>query len=109
MNIARRLKWWGRAVTPPLLFLSLVGYFLWQADRGPHGLRAYAERQRDLVAARAELGRAEGDLAGWERRVTGMRNSRLDPDALDERSRAMLNLSQPDDVIVPYGNGQKLF
>jgi cell division protein FtsB len=109
MNITRRLKWWGKAVTPPLLFLSLVSYFLWQATQGEHGLRAYALRQKDLIGAQAELARTEADLAGWDRRVAAMRSNHLDPDALDERSRAMLNLSQPNDIVVPYGNGQKLF
>ncbi len=109
MNITRRLKWWARAITPPLLFLSLVGYFLWQATQGEHGLTAYALRQQDLVAAQAEYARAETDLAGWERRVAAMRTGRLDPDALDERSRAMLNLSEPNDIIIPYPTGQRLF
>ncbi len=109
MNITRRLKWWAKATMPPLLFLSLVGYFLWQATQGERGLTSYALRQQDLVAAQAELSRAELDLAGWERRVAAMRTSRLDPDALDERSRAMLNLSDPADIIVPYGTGQRLF
>ena len=109
MNITRKLKWWARAAMPPLLFLSLVGYFLWQATQGERGLESYAVRQRDLVAAQAELLRAEQDVAGWERRVAGLRSSRIDRDALDERSRAMLNLSEPNDVIILYGSGGRLF
>jgi hypothetical protein len=38
-----------------------------------------------------------------------LRTGRLDPDALDERARAMLNLSNPNDIILLYGNGKKLF
>jgi cell division protein FtsB len=92
-----------------LVFLSLVGYFLWQATQGDRGLDALAQRQQDLKAAQAELARAEADLAAWDRRVAALRTSRLDPDALDERARAMLNLSDPNDIIVPYGSGQRLF
>jgi cell division protein FtsB len=92
-----------------LVFLALVGYFLWEAQHGDHGLDALAQRQQDLKAAQAELGRAEADLAAWDRRVAALRTSRLDPDALDERARAMLNLSDPGDIIVPYGTGQRLF
>jgi len=109
MTIARALKRRARAAVPPLVFLSLVGYFLWQATQGDHGLDALSQRQQDLKAAQAELTRAEADLLAWERRVAALRTSRLDPDALDERARAMLNLSDPNDIIVPYGSGQKLF
>jgi cell division protein FtsB len=105
----RALKRRARAAVPPMVFLSLVGYFLWQATQGDHGLAALAKRQQDLKAAQAELGRAEVDLAAWDRRVAALRTSRLDPDALDERARAMLNLSDPNDIIVPYGGGQRLF
>jgi cell division protein FtsB len=109
MSIARALKRRARAAVPPLIFLSLVAYFLWSATQGERGLRASLQRQQDLAAARAELVRAEGDLAAWERRVASLRTSRLDRDALDERSRAMLNLSDPGDIVVPYGNGEKLY
>lgn len=109
MVIMRALKRRARAAVPPMVFLSLVGYFLWQATQGDHGLSALAKRQQDLKAAQAELVRAEADLAAWDRRVAALRTSRLDPDALDERARAMLNLSDPNDIIVPYGSGQRLF
>ena len=79
------------------------------ATPSERGLRAYASRLEDLKAAQADLARAEGDLAIWERRVAGLRPNHLDPDALDERSRAMLNLSDPADVVVPYGQGKRLY
>ncbi len=105
MEIKRRTK----AAIPPLVLMSLVAYFLWQAQQGERGLHADAERREALKLAQAELSRAEADLAAWERRVAALRASRLDRDMLDERARAMLNLSDPADVIVPYGQGQRLF
>ncbi len=99
----------ARAAVPPLVFLLLVAYFLWQARQGERGLEAYERRQGELKEAQAELSRTELDLAGWERRVGGLRSNRLDLDALDERVRAMLNLSDPNDVIILYGDGKKLF
>jgi cell division protein FtsB len=101
-GMARAIKRKVRAAVPPLLFLLLVAYFLWNATQGDRGLRAYTQREADLRAAQT-------DLAGWERRVGALRTSRLDPDALDERARAMLNLSDPADIVVPYPPGQKLF
>jgi cell division protein FtsB len=109
MSVLQGLKRRAKAAIPPLVFLALVGYFLWQATQGQHGLDAYAQRQQDLQAAQADLARAQAEVAGWERRVDGLHTTHLDPDALDERARAMLNLSDPSDIIVPYPNGQKLF
>lgn len=108
MTFGRLLRRKLRAAVPPMLFLSLVAYFAWNASQGDRGLEAAARRQDDLRAALADQARAEQELAVWERRVAGLQ-SRLDTDALDERSRAMLNLSDPNDVIVPYDKGQKLF
>jgi cell division protein FtsB len=109
MSFARSLNRRGRAAVPPLVFLLLVAYFLWQATQGEHGLKAYAQRLQDLKGAQAELDQAQAEQAAWERRVASLRTGRLDPDALDERARAMLNLSDPNDIILLYGTGQKLF
>ena len=101
MSIARALKRQLRAAVAPSVFLLLFGYFAWSATQGERGLKAGAQRRDDLVAALSEQSRAEQDLAAWERRVASLRTSRLDVDALDERVRAMLSLSDPDDIVVP--------
>lgn len=109
MSFARELKRRARDSVAPLIFASLVGYFCWNATQGELGLKAYALRQEDLVAAQANLSRAQTELAAWERRVGALRGAHLDPDALDERSRAMLNLADPADIVIPYGADGKLF
>lgn len=104
-DIKRRL----RAVVAPLIFLSLVGYFGWNAVQGNRGLVAYAQRQELLAQAQADQARAQAERDAWERRVAGLRARHIDADALDERSRAMLNLADPSDIIVPYGTSDRLF
>ncbi len=109
MTGSRALKRRLRGAIAPVVFLSLVGYFGWHATQGDHGLKAAAQRQDLLKFARADLAKAERDRDGWERRVAGLRNSHLDPDTLDERARAMLNLADPADIVVLYGPKEKLF
>ena len=109
MSIGREIRRRAKAGIPPLVFLLLIAYFVWNVTQGDRGLRAYATRQQDLRAAQADLIRAETELSIWERRVAGLRSQHLDPDALDERARAMLNLSDPSDVVVPYGQGKRLY
>jgi cell division protein FtsB len=108
MAIGRMVRRKARAAVAPAVFLALAGYFMWSANQGDRGLEAYAQRQNELTIVQAEHARTLAEIAVWERRVTALR-SRLDTDALDERARAMLNLSDPADVIVQYDKGQKLF
>lgn len=105
----RKLKRAGRALVAPLLFLSLTGYFSWQVTQGDRGLRAYAVRTEQARIARAELARIEAERDLWERKVASLRLTRLDPDVLEERARAMLNVVDPADIVVPYAQGKRLF
>ena len=102
-SIRRRLK----ACVAPLIFLSMFAYFMSNARQGDRGWQAQAQRLADLAAAQAQVARAQAELQLWERRVAGLRAAHLDPDALDERTRAMLNLSEPADLIIQ--SGKKLF
>ncbi len=109
MSIGREIKRRVGSAAPPLVFLFLTGYFAWNATQGDHGLQAYAQRETMLRTAQAEFTAADAARETWERRVAGLRTSRLDSDTLDERARAMLNLADPADIVLPYGRGKKLF
>lgn len=105
----RRIRAVLRAMVAPTVFLALVGYFGWNATQGERGLQSYALRQTQLVTVQAELHRVELERDVLERRVAGLRTQRLDPDTLDERARAMLNIAEPSDVVVMYGAGKRLY
>lgn len=109
MQLGREVKRRLKAVAAPVLFLSLAGYFGWNVVQGNRGLVAAAERQELLAQAKADLARFSAERDAWERRVGSLRVRQLDADALDERSRAMLNLADPADVIVSYGSSDRLF
>ena len=98
-----------KSLVLPVLFLSVSGYFAWHAVHGDRGLLARDKRQADIVAARAELGRAEAERDAMERRVVGLRGERLDRDQLDERARSLLNMVGKDEIIVPYGPERRLY
>lgn len=109
MELGRGMRRRLRAAVAPALFLSLVAYCGWNAVQGDHGLQAFAGRQEQLKALQAELARTQAEQQVWERRVAGLRVQRLDPDMLDERARAMLNVADPGDVVMLYGPGRRLF
>jgi cell division protein FtsB len=93
----------------PALFFAITGYFGWNATKGDRGLVANAQRQELLRQVLAEQDTARSERDGWETRVSGLRARHLDPDTLDERARAMLNLADPTEVIVKLGPQDKLF
>ena len=109
MPLGREVKRRAKATVAPLIFLSLVGYFGWSATQGNHGLVAYAQRQELLAQAQADQARVLAERDAWERRVAGLRARHIDADTLDERARAMLNLAEPSDIIVPYATSDRLF
>jgi cell division protein FtsB len=89
-----------RAFIFPLMALGVGGYFGYHLQIGEHGLKARA----DLESRKEVL---EGELAGLdvvkqrlERDVALLRPESLDPDMLDERARALLNLAHPDDLVM---------
>lgn len=98
-----------KGVLVPAVFLAVSGYFAWHAVHGERGLMARDKRQADIVAARAELSKAEADRDAMERRVAGLRGDRLDRDQLEERARSLLNMVGRDEVIVPYGPERRLY
>ncbi len=84
----------------PLLACGAAGSFGYHFQTGDHGLKARAdlERRKDVLAGElAGLREVKGRL---ERDVALLRPESLDPDMLDERARAILNLAHPDDLIV---------
>lgn len=109
MSLGRELKRRGRIMIAPAVFLAITGYFGWNATQGDRGLVAFAQRQDLLRQVVADQAAAKAERDGWETRVSGLRARHLDPDTLDERSRAMLNLAEPTDVIVKLGPQEKLF
>jgi cell division protein FtsB len=109
MAIAASAKRKLRAAVPPLIFIGLTAYFAWNATSGDRGLKAYAARQEMLRMAQADLARDEAERDAWDRRLAGLRNAHLDRDTLDERARAMLNLTDPADIVVPYPAKDRLF
>jgi cell division protein FtsB len=93
----------------PTIFLAITAYFGWNATQGDRGLKAFAQRQDLLRQVVADENAAKAERDGWETRVNGLRARHLDPDTLDERARAMLNLAEPSEVIVKLSAQEKLY
>jgi cell division protein FtsB len=109
MSLGGDLKRRARIMIAPTVFLAITCYFGWNATQGDRGLVAHAQRQTLLHQVVDDQIAAKAERDGWETRVSGLRARHLDPDTLDERARAMLNLAEPNEVIVKLGPQEKLF
>jgi cell division protein FtsB len=84
----------------PLACLGLLGYFGYHLFVGDHGLESRARLQVQVKSLEGELNGLRAVRAKLDRDVGLMRADRLDPDMLDERARAILNFSHPNDIVI---------
>jgi len=89
-----------RVVFAPLVAVALISYFSYHLINGDRGLLAY----RDLTQALAQAERIKSatgtERAILERRVSLLRPESLDLDMLEERSRVILDLAAPGDIVL---------
>ena len=85
----------------PLFFAVVFGYLAYHVMHGDRGVFAYIHMKQEIVRAEEALAETDATRDAWERRVALLRRASLDPDMLDERARAMLNVAKPDEVVVP--------
>ena len=75
-----------------------IGYFAANAFTGNHGLRAQQDLEQQLTAMKGDLMQLKAERAVWERRVSLLRADRIDPDMLDERTRALIGYADLRDL-----------
>jgi cell division protein FtsB len=98
-----------KSAAMPAFLLGLTAISAWQATQGDHGLIMRERRKTELAQAEANLAAAKAERDNWQRKVAGLTPSHLDKDALDQRSRELLNLADPNEIVVQYGSKDKLF
>jgi cell division protein FtsB len=78
----------------------VIAYFGVHAFTGARGLKARQAIEQQSAELTAEIARLKADREVWQRRVALLRSDKLDPDMLDERSRALLDYADPRDAIL---------
>ena len=100
MIVMRELRRRARHVVGPLLGMTLTGYFAYNLVAGDRGFIAWMRLSRQLAAERTNLEQLRAERAALDLKVANLRPDHLDPDLLDERVRAVLNLVSPDEVVI---------
>lgn len=98
--VIRETRKRARHVVGPVLAITVIGYFLYHAVQGERGVVAYAALSEQARMADLRLARLHAERLEIEHSVTLLRPDSLDLDMLEERTRAVLNLVDDDDVLV---------
>ena len=95
-DIRRRIK----QVAPQFLSACVMLYFLYHAVQGDRGFLAWLRLTQDLEQAKLTAVEVGSQRERLEERVGRLQPEHLDPDLLDERARALLNLGRPDEFVI---------
>jgi cell division protein FtsB len=90
----------ARQLTGPLIVAALVAYLGYHAVQGERGLVAWLRLSQQVEQTRAALALSRAEEYRLAHRVALLRPDGLDPDMLEERARAVLNLAHPNDLVI---------
>ena len=100
MVTRRRLRTVMNALALYTIAALLIGYFGVNAYTGNHGLRARQDLDREIAQLTDELARLKAERTAWQRKVSLLKPESIDRDMLDERARALLQYTDPRDLIL---------
>src|ERR1700730_14235300 len=100
MSVFRPLRRRVHFILGPMVGIALTGYFAYHLVEGERGFKAWLRLNREIRTATANLEAVRAQRAAVDLRVSNLRPEHVDPDLLDERIRATLNLVSPDDVVI---------
>ena len=102
MIVMRVLRKRAGLILGPVIGIALTGYFAYNLVEGDRGLKAWFRLNREIRTATADLESTRAQRAALDLKVSNLRPEHIDPDLLDERIRATLNLVSPDDIVVMH-------
>lgn len=89
-----------RHVMGPLLGLTAVVYFAYHTVEGDRGVLAWMRLKIQLSDAESQLAKVSSERQELDHRVQLLRPDHLDPDMLEERARAMLNMGHDGEKVI---------
>jgi len=102
MIVMRVLRKRAGVILGPVIGIALTGYFAYNLVEGDRGLKAWFRLNQEIRTATADLEAIRAQRAALDLKVSNLRPEHIDPDLLDERIRATLNLVSPDDIVIMH-------
>jgi cell division protein FtsB len=97
-RLKRPAIWRGLLVT--LLLLAFQGYLGFNVIGGQFGIEGQKRMRADIEDLKAQSATLQVEINSYQHKASLFASASLDPDILSEKARALLQMAQPDDLIV---------
>lgn len=97
-RLKRPALWRSLLVT--LLLLAFLGYLGFNVIGGQFGIQSQKQMRADIETLKAQSATLQAEIDSYRHKASLFAAASLDPDILSEKARALLQMAQPDDLIV---------
>lgn len=95
----KRPSFWRQLLAAAGL-VAFQGYLGFSVVSGQFGIQSQAQMHADIEELKAQSAALQAEIDSYRHRVALFAPTRLDPDIVSERARALLSMAQPDDIVV---------
>jgi cell division protein FtsB len=95
----KRPSFWRQLALAGLL-IAFQGYLGFNVLSGQFGIESQRQIQAEIGELKAQSAALQAEIDAYRHRVALFTPQRLDPDIVSEQARALLSVSQADDLIV---------
>jgi len=95
----KRPAFW-RHVALALGLVAFQGYLGYSVVTGQFGIESQDVLEVEINELGAKSGALQAEIDSFRHRIDLFQTTRMDPDLVSERARALLSMAQPDDIVV---------
>lgn len=95
----KRPAFW-RHVAVALGLIAFQGYLGYSVVIGQFGIESQDALEAEIDELSAKSGALQAEIDSYRHRIDLFQTTKLDPDLVSERARALLSMAQADDIVV---------
>lgn len=95
----RRPPFW-RYVAIALALVAFQGYLGYSVVTGQFGIESQDVLEAEIDELGAKSGALQAEIDSFRHRIDLFQTTKMDPDLVSERARALLSMAQADDIVV---------
>jgi cell division protein FtsB len=89
-----------RHIAVALGLIAFQGYLAYSVMTGQFGIESQDVLESEIDELGAQSGALQAEMDSYRHKVDLFQSSRMDPDLVSERARALLSMAQADDIVV---------
>ena len=89
-----------RHIAVALGLVAFQGYLAYSVMTGQFGIESQDVLEAEIEELGAQSGALQAEMDSYQHKVELFQSTRMDPDLVSERARALLSMAQADDIIV---------